>query len=217
MIRSILLLTITLFVLSKPFVAFSQSSQEELETQKRLNEVESKRATSSATSSANKKPPTITFVEGVIHSANNSVIVLSTESGNKMIYTNDSTKFINIDANGKKLIGFGDLKIGETVSVVGLPKEKGSGTAKVVVRDNRIKTGYFSTIGKVSEITETDITLKNFSGDLPSKKLNFTANSVVKKDSEVILLKDLKTGDKVVASGTIDEKGSLLVSEILLL
>src|SRR3990172_5838630 len=124
---------VTIGVLLTPRLVLSQSSAEELQTQKRLNEIEAKRATQSATTSAEKQNSEISFMEGVITSSTNPTLVISTNSGNRVVYTNDSTKILNLDSKGKKLIGFGDLKLGEKILLIGLPKGAVTGTARLIV------------------------------------------------------------------------------------
>ncbi len=211
-----LLLTflVLLAILVLPTTSFSQTTQE-VETQKRLNEVESKRATSSATTSSSTKNESLTFVEGFVTATNPSVLYISTDSGNKTIYANDSSKFINLDSKGKKLIGFGDLKIGETVMIVGVPREAAAGTATLVIRDQNAKPKYFSILGKFSEVKDTTVTLKNFSReDLPTSKFTLTTSSLIKKSGKNSTIDQLKQNDKVVVTGTIDDKGTLVASEI---
>ena len=206
----------TLFLLTfliVPSIARGQSSPEELQTQKRLNEIEAKRATQSATVSAKKQPGEISFVEGTITSSTNPVLVISTKLGNKIVYTNDSTKFLNLDSKGKKLIGFGDLKLGEKILLIGLPQESASGTAKIIVRDQNPKPNNFSFIGKISEVSDTTLTLNNFAQkELPTTKVGVSSSTVIKKSGKTIKVLDLKVQDKVVLTGTIDDKGTLMAS-----
>ena len=132
MTKKLLVILFLVVCLIVPSIARGQSSPEELQTQKRLNEIEAKRATQSATTSAKKQTGEISFVEGAITSATNPILIVSTNSGNKIVYTTDSTKFLNLDSKGKKLIGFGDLKLGEKILLIGLPKGSASGTAKII-------------------------------------------------------------------------------------
>lgn len=215
---SLIVTVVSLLTLSllAPTIIVSQSSQEQLETQKRLNEVESKRATQSATASTQKKTMEISFVEGVISSASNSIAIISTNSGVKTIYTNDSTKFLNFDSKGKKLIGFGDLKIGQTIMVVGLSKDGTFGTAKLVVRDDNQKTKSFSLQGRVFENKESSLTLKNFQRDsLPLTTITISSSTTLKKGGKSVAASSLKQNQSIVVTGTIDDKGILFASEIL--
>ena len=210
------ILTIALFLFFvAPTVVLSQSSAEELQTQKRLNEIEAKRATQSATVSAKKQNSEISFVEGTLTSSTNPTLVVSTNSGNKVVYTTDSTKFLNFDSKGKKLIGFGDLKLGEKILIIGLPQESASGTAKIIVRDQNPKPNNFSFMGKISEVSETTLTLNNFAQkELPVTKVGTTSSTVIKKANKTVKPTDFKVADKVVLTGTIDDKGTLLAQEI---
>lgn len=215
--RLLLISSVLVVLLLIPTFALAQSTPEDLETQKRLNEVEAKRATSSATdSAAQKNLGEITYIEGTIVSTGASVLVFSTTTGSKTIYTNDVTKFINLDGKGKKLIGFGDLKIGESIMVVGLPSAAGSGSAKLIIRDQNLKPKYFSSLSRVAEIKDSVVTVKGYSReDLPSNKVATNSTTTVKKSGSTLTLDNLKVNDKVVVTGTIDEKGTLTASEIL--
>ena len=207
-----------LLILISPLSVFSQSSQEELETQKRLNEVESARTSSSGSSSPEKKPITISYIEGVVNSGANSTLLLDSKNGPKAIYTNESTKFVNIDASGKKLIGFGDLKEGETIMVIGLSGESGKGSAKIIVRDQRTRQRYFSLLGRAAELSAANFSVKDYKrDDMPKQKLIFGESLKVKKGKETVSKTELKENSKVVAVGIVDEKGSLTATEILLL
>ncbi len=208
---SVILFLVVSLVL--PSIAQGQSSPEELQTQKRLNEIEAKRATQSATASAKKQNSEISFVEGFITSSSNPVLVISTNSGNKIVYTTDSTKILNLNSAGKKLIGFGDLKLGEKILLIGLPKESASGTAKIIVRDQNPKPKNFSFLGKVAEVSESSLTLSNFTQkELPTTKVSIAPSAVVKNNSKTIKTLDLKTQDKIVLTGTIDDKGALFAA-----
>ena len=132
---------------------------------------------------------------------------------NKIVYTTDSTKFLNLDSKGKKLIGFGDLKLGEKILLIGLPKGSASGTAKIIVRDQNPKTKNFSFLGKVLETSESSITLNNFNQkELPATKINIAQDTIIKKSNKDIKISELKVQDKVVLTGNIDEKGTLMAT-----
>lgn len=204
-------------VLLAPNIVLSQSTPEQLETQKRLNEVEINRASSEASVSAKKTSTATAFLEGSISSKTNSVIVLSSSSGVKTISTSDSTKFINIDSKGKKLIGFGDLKIGETILLVGLSPQGASGVAKIVVRDQNQKPKYFSLFGKNQELKDNVLTLKNsFQSNSTTSKVQLGASTVFRKNSKNITLEQVALDERLVVTGTIDEKGNLNSSEVLI-
>lgn len=211
-----LILLLVLVGLVLPNLAVAQTA-EEIETQKRLNQVDAQRSTSSATASADKKGSQISFVEGVVTSVTNPVIIISTASGSKLIYTNDSTRFINFDPKGKKLIGFGDIKIGEAILVVGTPAESAAATSKLIIRDQNPKPKYFSLIGKISEIKDPNLTLNSLTRtDLPTTKSSTTTTTLIKRSGKPVSLTDLKAQDKTVTTGTIDDKGNLIISEILI-
>ncbi len=209
-------LFIFLILLLWPTFAFAQSTSD-IDTQKRLLEVE-KLATSSTktASSSASKTTSLTFTQGLITSTANLVLFLQTPFGPKTTYTNDSTRFINLSASGKKLIGFGDVKVGETVFVLGTNEQMSSGVAKVIVRDSNPKQATFSLQGSLSEKTDTSLTLKNFNQpDLPTVKVNFDTDTVFKKTNQKIDATTLTPDDKLVIVGTLDSKGTPLAKEVL--
>lgn len=215
--RFLLSLLFTTGVLLAPSFAFSQSSPEQLEIQKRLNEVESKRSSSVSADSTEKRFIQITFLEGTISSTSNSQLILTTPNGPKVIYTSDSTKFLNFDSKGKKLIGFGDLKLSEIVMVIGLPKEAGKGIATYIIRDQNQKTKFFTLLGTSSEVKESVLTLNDFkNSNLPISKINLPPTTVVKKNSKTLGIDDVKSKDSTVVTGSIDDKGSLSATDIFI-
>lgn len=204
-------------IFSSDFV-FSQSTPEQLETQKRLNEVESKRTSSATSSSTRNSAAKVSFLEGTISFASNSLLILATDNGAKMIATNDSTKFLNLDSKGKKLIGFGDLKISETIMVLGLSPETGKGTAKLIVRDQNPKIKYFSLLGKIIEVKETTLKIGDYkTPSLDNSDISLSPTTVLKKKSKNLTPDQLTINDSLIVTGSINEKNNLLATDIFIL
>lgn len=215
--RFLLLIVIFLSALIYADNVFSQSSVTD-ETKKKLQEIEQRAATTNpvATSSASKAGSTITFASGNITNLQSPNLLMTTIEGTKSIYTTDNTKFYNIDSLVSKLIGFGDLKLGDNVFVIGLAPTTNSGTAKVVVRDNSPFVKTFSLLGKVRDLTATSLLLNNYNNpNLTPNTLTLNADTLLldSKGSKLIT-SEILTGDKVVVVGTIDDKGTLLAKEI---
>ncbi|HEY4695031.1 MAG TPA: DUF5666 domain-containing protein [Candidatus Nanoarchaeia archaeon] len=217
MTKKLLATSLIMFsVLITPKLAFSQDFSEN--AQKRLEEIEAKAATASttATSSATKKEGEVSFVEGTVAAINGTAFLVNTDEGSRLIYTTDNTKYFNIDPSGKKLIGFGDIKVGETIMVLGLSSQSNSGTARIIVRDTVKQITTFSVLGKVVEVKDPSLTLENLlSADLPALTLTTSTDTKIQSGEKTIALIDLKAGDRVVAAGTIDDKGNFVVKTIL--
>lgn len=199
---------------------FSQTTSTSGNTDIRLQQIENKTSTESskvATTSATPKLNSISFLDGKVLTISSSVLVLDCENGTKAIYTTDSTKFINLDSSGKKLIGFGDLKIGDTIQVLGLNPAESTGTAKIIVRSSVINgSNTFSLIARISDISEGLINLKNYTrDDLALIKVSYDSSVLINSGSKTLKITDLKPNNKVVTAGTIDNKGTLLAKEIL--
>lgn len=211
------LLTCLNLILFSGGVVFSQENLDE-----RVKEIETKIATASSKaateSSKAKSQRTISFIEGVVVVNSGGILTLSSESRTKFIYTIDSTKFINIDSSGKKLIGLGDIKVNDSVLVVGVAQVASSGTAKLVIRDQNKNSRTFSLIGKVSELKDTSLALSHFSRtDLPNINLVLTGETVVSGAKNKALDRtSLVAGAQVVASGNIDDKGTFVSKQIFL-
>lgn len=217
--KSLFLSLVFLFlVVINPGLSFSQDTQSQSE-QYRLQQIEKQQATKSATvatASATTKSQTISFVDGQITAINSAVILLETKFGTKIIYTADSTKFFNLDSSGKKLIGLGDLKAGDTIYTIGLTQLTNSGSAKIIVRDQTKAVRNFSLIGKIASATDKDLKLDDFNrSDLPSLLLTFSSKTKVTNSRQQTLKPtDLKADYKIVASGFFDEKNNLVAATI---
>lgn len=210
------ILILSLIILVKPLSIYSQTSSSQ---DYRLQQIEKLSATAStqpATSSAKPNNTSLTFISGNLSSVSGSTIFLSTDGGIKLIYTSDSTKFYNFDASGKKLIGIGDLKSGDSVNVIGLSPQTNSGSAKIVVRDQTIQVKNFGLIGKVSDINPSTIQLSNMTRtDLPIFHATINSDTTVTNASKQNLKStDILANDLVVIAGYFDDKNNLITKQI---
>lgn len=211
-----LALFLFVFFLVGPKFVSSQSTPDQIETQKRLNEVEANRLTPQASRSATKKVNEITFAKGTVTSVTKPLLFITTHRGSKTVMTNDGTKFINFDSKGKKLIGFGDLKNGESILVIGLSADQAIGTAKIIVRDQTTKPNYFSLFGRNQEFKDNSLFLKDLiRQDLDLTKVTISTSTKYYKNKIETDIKSLSLGEKLALVGTIDEKGNLVTEEIL--
>lgn len=216
---AIILTTFFLLLISNPITIFSESDSLSESQQYRLEQIEKKQATATnvvATSSAESKNQTITFIEGQIIALKESSIFVDTKKGTKFIYTNDTTKFFNLDSSGKKLIGLVDLKINDKIYIIGLSQLTVSGSAKIIIKDQTKVIKNFSVFGRASEITEKNIKLANFTrDDLPNFVLTFSGETkITNSRQEVLKISNLKTTDKILTSGFFDDKNNMIVISI---
>lgn len=213
------LIIFSLILVSKPTNIFSQNDNLSESQQYRLEQIEKKQATqtsTAATSSAKTKNQTITFVEGQITATGVTSLYVDTKHGTKVIYTSDTTKFLNLDSIGKKLIGVSDLKVNDKIYIIGLSKLAVSGSAKIIIRDQTKPIRNFSFLGRISEITDKNLKLANFTrDDLPSINLLLTSETkVTNSRQEILKLINLKVSDKILASGFFDDKNNLVTAAI---
>lgn len=182
-----------------------------------LQQIENKVATSGsvATGSAQPKVKAVTYTEGALIAVNTSVLFLDTKTGTKTVYTTDSTKFFSLDSSGKKLIGLGDLKLGDNLVILGLNPSEVSGIAKFVVRTSVGVNKSFSLLGKVAEVHDTTLSLADFNGLNPTPiSLTLPTNVSFAPESRVKNVASLKKDDKLVVVGTVDAKGTLTAQQI---
>lgn len=217
----IALINFSLVLLSVTLV-FSQNSDLNNNAEVRLQQIETKRASESANTttqgSKTKDQKTISFIEGSVIAASGATLTVSSENGTKIVYTSDSTKFINFDSTGKKLIGFGDIKINDTIMIVGVSQISGNGSARMVIRDQNRITKTFSLFGKINNLTENTLILSHFTRtDLPNHSISLTNETIISSSKNKILDRTtLVPGTRAVVAGTIDEKGNFLSKAIFL-
>jgi hypothetical protein len=188
---------------------------------KRLEEIESKTATAAArtaTASAEQEVTSnISFLEGTVAAINGTAFLLNTRLGSRIIYTVDSTKYFHIDTSGKKLLGFSDIKVSNTIMVLGLSPQTNSGTAKIVVRDTVKALPTFSILGDIVDNKGTSLTVGNISRrDLPPLTLVLNSDTKIQAGEKSLPSTALKKGDRIVAAGTVDDKGNLVTKTILI-
>lgn len=189
-------------------------------SQDRVKDIENRRATSSPTvatdSSKTKQASNISFIEGTVSAINGTILIVETNLGTKTIYTVDSTRYFILDQNGKKLSGFGEIKVNDKILIIGLPLSAQNGTAKIIVKDLTKQAKNFSVVGKIAEVKESSLVLQNFArADLPKISLTLASGvSIISPNKNQLKVTSLSVNDPIVASGTIDEKGNLNVLQI---
>ena len=209
------------FSLTSATIVFSQNTPDA--TQTRLQQIENKTATQGANlasaSVQTKKARTISFIQGTVIGSGGRIISIDTSNSVRTVFTSDSTKFINLDSSGKKLIGFGDIKGGDTLLVIGLPSTSVSGSAKIVVRDQTKSTKTFAQLGQVLNNKDNTLVIADiFRTDIPNLSLSLPKEAVVSADKNQTLDQTLLTaGRKLVAAGIVDDKGLYIIKRIFVL
>jgi len=210
------LFAVTSFLFAKAVIA------QDTQTKVRLNQIEAKFATSNAktaTSSNNgKNKASISFFSSIVLVNSNSVLTVFENGKIINIYTNDSTKYLNFDSGGKKLIGIGDLKVNDTILIIGIAKDSNPKIAKLIVRDQTKSVNNFSLIGKIIELKENSISLGQLTRkDLPPTVINFSQNlSILTTGNKTLEKSSLTQNQTIIATGIIDEKGNFQSKQIFL-
>ncbi len=113
------------------------------------------------------------------------------------------------------MIGFGDLKTGENISVLGISSAAGGGVAKIIVRDTSPKIQTFSQFGRLAEVKSDSLALKDPNrDDLPTIKVLYNSATVFKKGTQTIEPSALAANSKLIVVGTIDDKGNLTATQV---
>mgnify|MGYP001599369760 CR=1 FL=1 len=209
-------------VLVSVTLVFSQNSDLNNNAEVRLQQIETKRASESANTTTQgnkaKDQKTISFTEGSVIAASGTTLTVSSENGTRIVYTSDSTKFINFDSTGKKLIGFGDIKINDTIMIVGVSQISGNGSARLVIRDQNRITKTFSLFGKINNLMENTLILSHFTrADLPNHSLSLTNETIISSTKNKTLDRtSLVPGTAAIISGIVDEKGTFFSKAVFL-
>ncbi len=210
------ILFLALAFLTNPLSTLAQDSQSDSYRLQQIEKLSATASTKTATTAAKAKSASITFSEGSVLAVNSKTIFLVTEDGTKTVYTTDTTKFYNIDASGKKLIGVGDLKAADKILVIGLPSLSNQGSAKIIVRDQTKAIENISLIGKITEISTTTLKIGSITRtDLPTLTTTLNSDSLVTNARKQSLkLAELMVNDQIAAAGYFDEKNNFTVKQI---
>ena len=97
-----------------------------------------------------------------------------------LIYLANSSRLKVDEALCGRLVDVGDGRLN-------LSKESASGTARLIVRDQNPKPNNFSFLGKITEISESSLSLSNFTQkELPATKVSLAPSTVIKKSGKTI-------------------------------
>lgn len=135
---------------------------------------------------------------GTVTAVNGSIITLKDRKGTtQTIKTTSSTSFL-LDGQSASL---SDVKTGEQMSAEGTLNSDNSLNAETV----QIKLPSY--YGQVSAVSGSTITLKDRKGT--SQTIKTTSSTKFTRGGQSASLSDVKTGDQIAASGTLNSDGSL--------
>ena len=191
-------------------------------TQERLEQLKDRRSTKSATikERVRDKVRRRAHVLGEITAIDGTNLIIQTRSDAvKTILTDTETKFVEIGKGGKKEIKFADLKVGDRIAAVGIAKDENTGTARFVVRLIKPDKNRHAVFGEVSETGNNQLTISHLiHKDKPTTTVKVTSDTKIKiKGKEEATFTDIKVGDRVATSGTVDEKGVITAKRLFVI
>lgn len=188
----------------------------------RLEKLKERRATKSAEAreKIRDKFRKRAHVSGEITAISGSTITIQTRKDEiKTILTDDSTKFLQIGKDGKKEIKLSDLKVGDRIASVGIAPDENSGIAKFVVKLVKPTASRHAVFGEVSEVGDGQLTVTHLiHEDKPATTVKTTNDTVIKiRGNEDAKFSEIEVGDKVAASGTVDDKGVISAKRLFVI
>ena len=228
--KLILFSTILLFIILSGGVVYAQkkaspAAEARQRVQQRIEELREKKETKASEIKDNsqelreKLRSRRGHVFGTITSISGTTINIETKKETvKTIFTDNVTKFVQVGQGGKKTIALSDLKVGDKISAVGIAKDENSGLARFVVKFNRSILRRHAVFGTVKSISKDALTLTHLIYTDKIFTVKTTTDTKIKiKDIENASLSDIKVGDRVAASGTIDNKGVITAKRIFVI
>lgn len=188
----------------------------------RLEQLKARRATKSAQvkEQIRDKVRRRAHVTGEITAISGTTFTIQTRSdGIKTILTDGETKFLQLGKGGKKEINLGDLKVGDRIAAVGIAKDENTGTAKFIVKLIKPDKNRHAVFGEVSAVGDNELTISHLTHkDKPTTTVKVTADTKIKiKGKEEADFSDIKVGDKVATSGSVDEKGVITAKRLFVI
>lgn len=168
-------------------------------------------------------------IVGKITTVGSNSITLLPGSGLPVTVTVGATTKIYDYVGGKKIITFNDLKVGNQVAVVGIEPNERSGIAILIFKlTEPVKhQALFGTITKI-DIATASAKVSTSSASLATLtvtlKVGTGAQVIITKDTKINIptiskptLKDLKLGQKAVATGIIDSQKGFLANKFIVI
>lgn len=167
-------------------------------------------AGANSSSTGNQQGNNARSVEGVITSLNNQTIVLQAGHAKKTVNVtvSDSTKYATLEGQAT----FSDLKVGQTVQVVGQLDAQNQTVSAVRVI-------LLPPLGKVSTVNGQALTLTTSDGK--TVQVNTSSSTIVsvvlEGGSVAVSAKDIKVGELLGYQGTADSSGAVSATKLWLL
>ncbi len=140
---------------------------------------------------------------GVIKSISGNSIFIASKDGSREIRVSDQTRIVR--AERKESIGFSDLKVGDFVMAMGQVNGNILGAKLIMVTPaKKPETRRHAVHGIVQSIMGQTLTLKHPKQDKTYQVLVGTDTKIKIKGLELPTLTDIKVGDRVTATGTIE-------------
>jgi len=159
-------------------------------------------------------------VFGVVTAISGNNLTIQTLGGEiKTVFTDENTKFFQVGKGGKKKITLDDLKIGDKIAAVGIVNDEDSGTAFLIVKFNRPMVRRHAVFGQVTKASDNELTVSHiFHKNRPTTTIKVTSNTVIQiKGDASSTFADIKVGDIVVASGTVDSQGVITAKVVFVI
>ena len=188
----------------------------------RLEQLKEKRASKSAEikERIRDKARRRAHVFGEITAISGSTITIQTRAEEvKTVLTDTATKFFEIGKGGKQEIKLESLKVGDKIAAVGIAHDENTGTARFVVKITKPSIRKHAVFGEVTEIGNNQLTISHLiHKDKPTTTVKVTSDTKIKiKVKEDAAFADIKVGDKVAASGTVDDKGVITAKRLFVI
>jgi hypothetical protein len=182
----------------------------------RLDKIEKKLATDSSDKSTETKVQKTQgkHVTGTITSINNTNILIDNKRSIQQVLTNSETTFLQISEKAKTTITLKDLKIGDRVAVYGLSKDESNGAAEAVVKLTKPLLNRHAIFGKITLVNGSSLTITHIQQDRVLGTVVVNNSTLIRGKDVSLTAADLKAGDIIAASGTVDSKGVITAKKI---
>lgn len=200
----------------------SKKSEAAERAKDRLEKLKARRATKSAEikEKTRDKARRRAHVFGEISAISGTTITIETKrDAVKTVLTDDKTKFLQIGKGGKKEISLSALALGDKIAAVGIANDENSGTAKFVIKLTGKQAKRHAVFGKVSEISSSQLSISHLiHTDKPAIVVKVAVDTKIKiRGKADAVFADIKVGDKIAASGQIDDKGVIAAKRIFVI
>jgi hypothetical protein len=155
-------------------------------------------------------------VFGNLVSKSASFLTLNVRGNLKTVFTDDLTKFYSIGKKGKVKTTLAKLLIGDKIAAAGITLEDSVGSAEFIVKMENDSTKRHAVAGRVEEISESNLVLTQ-PGDQTITLKTKPKTSVTAKGSTKSSFSNIKKGDLIVSTVSLDNKGNLVALSLFVL